>query len=169
MAAYRMTFVVGCSVTSAGLSAVARPETDHSYGSGEGSLLASQRSATDTHRSSDDRLPALPSSQRETLREIDEVRGEYAKRLRPFRVCTSLHSLHQLPTNIPRLLSLFLLRFYCAKWKFITRSVKIRRYVVDHGNLWEMLVPQDPQHNPFTNWWRTGAHTTCSLPCCQIG
>lgn len=80
-----MSLVVG-----PGLSAVVRPETDHTYyggssiddsSSGDGeSLLASQRGATDTNRddrSSGDKLPALPSAsqraQKEALREIDEV------------------------------------------------------------------------------------------------
>lgn len=63
---------------------MARPETDHrdcrgdpSDSSGGGSLLASQRSATDTYkhqRSSVGKLPALRSAQKEALREVDEVR-----------------------------------------------------------------------------------------------
>lgn len=63
---------------------MARPETDHrdcrrdpSDSSGGESLLALQRSATDTckhQRSSVGKLPALRSAQKEALREVDEVR-----------------------------------------------------------------------------------------------
>ncbi len=62
-----------------------RPETEDNGGGGEESLLASQTSAKSMHRSSGDRLPALPSAQRETLREIDEVRQENLKHFQPER------------------------------------------------------------------------------------
>eukprot|EP00903_Cladosiphon_okamuranus_P015016 g13894.t1 len=76
-----------------GLSAVARPETDHrdchgnpSDSGGVQSLLASQRSVTDTdrhQRSSVGKLPALRSAQKEALREIDEVRTLHHQPLVP--------------------------------------------------------------------------------------
>ncbi|CAM9313803.1 unnamed protein product, partial [Hapterophycus canaliculatus] len=84
--------------SQAGLSAVAvRPHIHHNFHYGEPdsgseieSLRASQRSGTDAtgnHRSDGDRLPALPSAaqraQKETLREIDEVRTLHHQPMNP--------------------------------------------------------------------------------------